>query len=70
MNWEDPQHELAKKEPRKGKRLSLEAVVATPEGPLVCYSCHLEVSKSSQLSWACSGVLQPYVLRQFIQDIL
>lgn len=45
MDWEDPQHALAKKEPRKGRRLSLEATIDTPMGQLVCYSCHLEVSR-------------------------
>lgn len=32
-----------RREPRKGRRLTLAATVATPWGPLVVYSAHLEV---------------------------
>ena len=47
MDWENPKHQLAMREPRKGRRLSLAATVVTPQGPLVCYSCHLEVHLTS-----------------------
>ena len=47
MDWENPKHQLAAREPRKGRRLSLAATVVTPQGPLVCYSCHLEVHLTS-----------------------
>ncbi|WIA35111.1 hypothetical protein OEZ86_003596 [Tetradesmus obliquus] len=36
-------HKLAAKEPRRGRRLTLAADVATPQGPLRVYCCHLEV---------------------------
>eukprot|EP00775_Hariotina_reticulata_P004582 gene4582-4836_t len=36
-------HPLAAREPRKGRRLSLAADIATPQGPLRVYCCHLEV---------------------------
>ena len=44
VDWENPEHPLAKKEPRHGRRLTLAATVKSPSGPLVVYSCHLEVS--------------------------
>lgn len=46
VDWENPTHPLAKREPRKGRRLSLAATIQTPQGPLLCYSCHLEVRYS------------------------
>ena len=33
----------ARREPRRGKRVALAATVATPDGPLLVYSLHLEV---------------------------
>ena len=49
VDWENPEHALAKKEPRKGKRLSLAADIHTPDGTLVCYCAHLEVGLSLQV---------------------
>ena len=43
VDWENPQHRLARKEPRLGRRFTLAAKVQCPSGPLVVYSCHLEV---------------------------
>lgn len=47
INWSAPpeqqQHPLAAKEPRKGRRLTLSADVATPHGCIRVYCCHLEV---------------------------
>lgn len=43
VDWEHPSHKLAQREPRKGRRLTLFATAATPQGPLDCYSAHLEV---------------------------
>lgn len=43
VDWEDQQNPLAKKEPRRGRRLTLAATAQCPGGPLVVYSCHLEV---------------------------
>jgi hypothetical protein len=40
---EQQPHPLAAKEPRRGRRLSLAADVATRQGPLRVYCCHLEV---------------------------
>mmetsp|Transcript_34770 Transcript_34770/g.62574 ORF Transcript_34770/g.62574 Transcript_34770/m.62574 type:complete len:358 (+) Transcript_34770:254-1327(+) len=42
IDWENPEHKLAKKEPRKGRRLTAAATVVTPQGPLLVYSAHLE----------------------------
>ena len=45
MDWDNEQVSLAKKEPRRGKRLTLAATVHCPSGPpLLVYSVHLEVS--------------------------
>lgn len=38
-----------RKEPRHGKRLTLAATVATPQGPLLVYSAHLEVMRRYRL---------------------
>ena len=47
MDWDNEQVSLAKKEPRRGKRLTLAATVHCPSGPpLLVYSVHLEVSHS------------------------
>lgn len=43
VDWEAPQHSMAKKEPRRGRRMTLAATVHTPQGDLLCYCCHLEV---------------------------
>lgn len=45
VDWEAPSHPLAAKEPRHGRRTTLAAVVHTPQGELLCYCCHLEVSQ-------------------------
>lgn len=47
VDWNNPQHPLAQKEPRRGRRLTLAADVCTPQGSLWVYCCHLEVSTSS-----------------------
>lgn len=43
IDWEAPKHSLCQKEPRHGRRLTLAGSVATPQGPLLVYSAHLEV---------------------------
>lgn len=43
VDWEAGVHPKSIKEPRKGQRLTLCAIVETPDSPLVVYSCHLEV---------------------------
>ena len=52
MDWEHPQHPLAVKEPRHGRRLTLAATVHCPAGPLQVYSAHLEVGESPVHVWA------------------
>ena len=37
-------------EPRRGRRLSLAANVHCPQGPLLVYSCHLEVCGVTSIS--------------------
>ncbi|KAI3428040.1 hypothetical protein D9Q98_006426 [Chlorella vulgaris] len=43
VDWNNPTHALARREPRRGKRAVLRATVDTPQGPLVVYNAHLEV---------------------------
>eukprot|EP00884_Botryococcus_braunii_P013625 jgi/Botrbrau1/22263/Bobra.0138s0025.1 len=43
LDWEDPSHPMARKEPRRGRRFVLAATIKTPYGPLQVYSAHLEV---------------------------
>ncbi|KAK3248710.1 hypothetical protein CYMTET_41833 [Cymbomonas tetramitiformis] len=43
IDWENPQHALAKKEPRHGGRYTLRANFHTPKGEVTCYTVHLEV---------------------------
>lgn len=43
VDWENPALDKCKKEPRKGRRLSLAATIGTPHGDVVVYCCHLEV---------------------------
>ncbi|PSC72469.1 Endonuclease exonuclease phosphatase domain-containing [Micractinium conductrix] len=43
VDWNNPTHALARREPRRGERAVLRAVVDAPQGPLVVYSAHLEV---------------------------
>ncbi|KAL4443466.1 hypothetical protein ABPG75_011203 [Micractinium tetrahymenae] len=43
VDWNNPAHPLARREPRRGERAVLRATVATPQGPLVVYNAHLEV---------------------------
>ena len=43
VDWNDQTHELAQREPRRGRRLSLAAVVHPPQRPpLLVYCVHLE----------------------------
>ncbi|KAL4858574.1 hypothetical protein ACK3TF_001528 [Chlorella vulgaris] len=43
VDWNNPTHALARREPRRGERAVLRATVDTPQGPLVVYNAHLEV---------------------------
>jgi endonuclease/exonuclease/phosphatase family metal-dependent hydrolase len=43
VDWNNPSHPLALKEPRRGRRLTLAADIRTPMGDLRLYNCHLEV---------------------------
>ena len=44
VDWNDASHELAQREPRRGRRLTLAARVhAEQRPPLLVYSVHLEV---------------------------
>lgn len=43
VNWENPTHALAQREPRRGCRAVLAATVHVPQGPLLVYNLHLEV---------------------------
>ena len=43
IDWNNPTHMLAKKEPRKGERAVLRVTVETPNAPLVVYCAHFEV---------------------------
>ncbi|KAL4422229.1 hypothetical protein ABPG77_009704 [Micractinium sp. CCAP 211/92] len=43
VDWNNPTHPLARREPRRGERAVLRATVTTPQGPLVAYNAHLEV---------------------------
>lgn len=43
IDWNNPKHVLAKREPRKGERAVLRVTVETPAGPLVVYCAHFEV---------------------------
>ncbi len=47
MDWDLPPaaqpHAKARKEPRRGRRLTAAATVLTHQGPLLVYSAHLEV---------------------------
>lgn len=43
VDWNNPAHPLARREPRRGERAVLRAVVETPQGPVVVYNAHLEV---------------------------
>ena len=44
VDWNDASHELAQREPRSGRRLTLAALVqAEQRPPLLVYSVHLEV---------------------------
>ena len=44
VDWNDASHELAQREPRRGRRLTLAAQVHTEQRPpLLVYSVHLEV---------------------------
>ena len=44
MDWNNEQVSLEKKEPRRGRRLTLAATIHKPSGhPLLVYSVHLEV---------------------------
>jgi hypothetical protein len=55
VDWNNPTHPLARKQPRRGARAILRATLAAPPGPLVVYNAHLEVfcgmlARISQLS--------------------
>ncbi|KAG2483952.1 hypothetical protein HYH03_017198 [Edaphochlamys debaryana] len=59
IDWELPPpqqpHKLAAREPRKGRRVTTAATIATPQGPLLVYSAHLEcfcgaLARMAQLS--------------------
>lgn len=44
MDWNNTSHELVQREPRRGRRLTLAALVhAEQRPPLLVYSVHLEV---------------------------
>lgn len=44
IDWEKPdRYQVARREPRKGCRYFLAATISTRQGPIVCYSAHLEV---------------------------
>lgn len=43
MDWNNPTHPLARRQPRRGARAILRATLATPRGPLVVYNAHFEV---------------------------
>lgn len=49
MDWNDQKHPMAQTEPRWGERAVLAATVICPEGPLLCYCLHMEVSMPSNL---------------------
>ncbi len=42
MDWDNPTHALARREPRRGRRAALAATVHMPAGPLLVYNLHLE----------------------------
>ncbi|KAG7672843.1 hypothetical protein KSW81_001783 [Nannochloris sp. 'desiccata'] len=43
VDWNNPTHPLAQRQPRRGARAILRATLATPQGPLVVYNAHFEV---------------------------
>ena len=43
VDWNNPTHPLAKRQPRRGARAILRATIATPQGPLIVYNAHFEV---------------------------
>jgi endonuclease/exonuclease/phosphatase family metal-dependent hydrolase len=45
VDWNDPTHPRCQKEPRRGRRLTLAADIATPLGSLRVYTVHLEVRR-------------------------
>jgi hypothetical protein len=56
VDWEDPQHGLAKREPRRGRRLTLTADMVLPSGRrLAVYCSHLEVFCGITGRWAAVG---------------
>jgi hypothetical protein len=61
IDWELPPqqqpHPLAAREPRKGRRLSLAADVATLQGSLRVYCCHLEVRKIKHIKTPTNSML-------------
>jgi hypothetical protein len=43
LDWNDQKGALQRREPRRGRRAALRALLAAPGGPLVVYSAHFEV---------------------------
>jgi hypothetical protein len=43
VDWNNPTHPLARRQPRRGERSLLRVTVAAPGGPLVVYCAHFEV---------------------------
>lgn len=43
MDWNNPTHPLARRQPRRGERSLLRATLDAPGGPLVVYCAHFEV---------------------------
>ena len=56
MDWNDQKHPMAQTEPRWGERAMLAATVICPEGPLLCYCLHMEVSMPSKLHDVCAPI--------------
>ena len=49
VDWENPTHPLAQREPRHGRRAVLAATVGAPDGPVLVYCLHLEVQMSQSV---------------------
>ena len=48
---------MAQTEPRWGERAVLAATVICPEGPLLCYCLHMEVSMPRKLPGVCAQLM-------------
>lgn len=58
VDWNNPAHPLARKEPRQGERAVLRVTLATPGGgSLVVWNAHLEVWQNKSVS--CLRIVQP-----------